>query len=138
MTNPTTLLILKLLAWLKALPEDSKDLHKAVAKISPFFNRGFLNSKDGLKFKDSGLFNQEERCKQHLDRRSHVSSKYRAEAFWKEFDDGFESEKTLDDLPFEWDCTIRPIIAHRKCPHRAHNLVTNTHFVRSIQVRGHP
>lgn len=128
MTNPTTLLSLNLLDSLNVLPEDSKDLHKGIAKMSPFFHQDFLHSEDGLKFKNSLLFNQEERSQQVLDRRTHVSSKYRTKAFWKEYDDGSKGNTDLDDLPFEWDCSIRPIIAHRKSTLRMAIFITNHLF----------
>jgi hypothetical protein len=97
---------------------DMKDLQKALALIYPFFYPQFLKSNRGQQFKDSLLFNQEERAKHAPDRRSHVSNKYVPKEFWDEFDGHTKScdkdgDDVLDVFPMEWDKTIRPIIAHR-------------------------
>jgi hypothetical protein len=98
---------------------DMKDLQKALALIYPFFFPHFLKTKRGQPFKDSLLFNQDERAKHTPDRRSHVSNKYVPKEFWDEFDGHTKScdkdgDDVLDAFPMQWDIAIRPIIAHRK------------------------
>lgn len=97
--------------------QDSRDLYKAIAKMAPFFHREFFDYKNGQRFKDSLLFNQDERSKSPPELRSHLSNTFRPRECWNEFDkecEKMESEDDLDALPEEWDITIRPIIAHRK------------------------
>ncbi|KAH8762906.1 hypothetical protein F5882DRAFT_431367 [Hyaloscypha sp. PMI_1271] len=94
-------------------PEYAKGVHKAIAKIAPFFYPQFLESEDGEPFRNSLMFNQAERAKNFPDIRSHVSNKYRAPSFWKEFEDEMRKvHGELNELPAEWDLHIRPIIAH--------------------------
>lgn len=68
------------------LSQDKKDLHKAIAKMTPFFHQDFFASADGEGFKDSLLFRQEERAKAPQDERSHHSNKTRPAEFYEEFD----------------------------------------------------
>jgi len=116
--SPASRLIFQLLDHLD-VPEgqDSRDLHKAIAKMAPFFHQEFFDYKNGHQYKDSLLFNQEERAK-HLPKiRSHLSNTFRPKECWYEFDDGCRKMKHNEDLdvfPEDWDITIRPIIAHRK------------------------
>ncbi|PQE18079.1 mfs allantoate protein [Rutstroemia sp. NJR-2017a BVV2] len=111
----STILSLKLSDELDVTPSDSKDLHKALGKVYPFFNPEFLETDKGKQFKDSLLFKQEERARTFPDIRTHISTKHRPEEFYAEFDKKFQETKhddDLDALPFEWDMNIRPIIAH--------------------------
>jgi hypothetical protein len=85
-----------------------------VAKISPFFYTPFLESEEGAPFRESLMFNQAERAKNYPDIRSHVSNKYRSPEFFEEYDQKAKDVQDLDDLPFEWDIHVRPIIAHRE------------------------
>jgi len=98
-------------------PEYAKGVHKAIAKVAPFFWPQFLWSKDGEPFRNSLMFNQAERAKDFPDIRSHVSNKYRSPEFFKEFEDAMTRVGgNLADLPPEWDLHMRPIIAHRRSP----------------------
>lgn len=110
-TSPVTLSLMK---WLSATGDDVRDVRKAVAKVSPFFNREFLDSKDGEEFCASLLFKQEERAKQLPDIRSAFSNTSRKKEFWKGWEQVKKDIKDLDDIPEEWDVAIRPIIARRK------------------------
>jgi TRAP-type mannitol/chloroaromatic compound transport system substrate-binding protein len=95
------------------------DVNKGIAKISPFFFPAFFDSKNGKQFKDSLLFNQEERAKHPPDIRSHTSNAFREEEFWNEWDDATSKMRDLEDLdpiPEHMDTTIRPIIARCKSP----------------------
>ena len=108
------ILSFRLLDSLNVETEDSKDVHKAVAKIAAFFYAPFLESDDGEPFRESLMFNQAERAKNVPDIRSYISNKYRSPEFFTEFDKETSAMQELDDLPLEWDVHIRPIIAHRK------------------------
>jgi hypothetical protein len=113
----STILSLKLCDELDVSPSDSKDLHKALGKVYPFFNPEFLDTDKGEEFKDSMLFKQEERARAFPDIRTHISTKHRPEEFYAELDKKLKETKhddDLDALPFEWDMNIRPILAHRK------------------------
>ena len=118
LSTSATSLIFQIFDWLDVLDDkDSRDVHKAVAKISPFFDPEFLDSEHGKQFKDSFMLNQDERAKHPPNIRSHNSNKTRPEQFWQEFDEATQKMKHNDDLdalPFEMDIAIRPIIAHRK------------------------
>jgi hypothetical protein len=106
---------LRLVDVLNVGPEDAKDVQKAIAKIAPFFYAPFLESEEGEPFRASLMFNQAERAKNFPDIRSHVSNKYRPPDFFKELDkEANGTEVELENLPFEWDVHVRPIIAHRK------------------------
>ncbi|TVY87687.1 hypothetical protein LAWI1_G006032 [Lachnellula willkommii] len=61
--HPICQLAIDLIDDLDVEPDDTKDLNKAVALITPFFFPDFLESKKGQKFKNSLLFNQVERAK---------------------------------------------------------------------------
>lgn len=108
---------LRLIEDLDVELEYAKGVHKAIAKVAPFFCPEFLDSDDGKPFRDSLMFNQAERAKNFPDIRSHVSNKYRSPEFFKEFEDEMTRARgILADLPPEWDLHMRPIIAHRKFP----------------------
>ncbi len=68
--------------WLEPPLEDFPDIDKAVARISPFFYPEFLESEDGLDFKDSLLFKQEERAAVIPDIRTLVVNGMRSQSFW--------------------------------------------------------
>jgi hypothetical protein len=111
---PGVILSFKLLHDLDVDNTDSKDIHKAIGKMTPFFDPAFLASRDGEPFKNSLIFNQLERLKTLPDCRTHVSNKYRPAEHFKDFDKETKNMEDLEDLPFEWDVAIRPIIAHCK------------------------
>jgi len=112
---PPVILGFHLVDDLNVEPEYAKGVHKAIAKISPFFYPPFLESEEGAPFKDSLMFNQAERAKNFPDIRSHISNKYCSPEFFKEFEDEMRRVRgDLNELPAEWDLHIRPIIAHRK------------------------
>lgn len=106
------ILALNLIDALNVGYEDKKDLHKAIAKLTPFFHPEFFASKDGEAFKDSLLFKQEERAGAAADTRSHHSVKMRPAEFFDELDAAFATADGIEDLPEEWDVIIRPTIAH--------------------------
>lgn len=113
---PQTVLTFTLIHDLN-ITQDKKDLHKAVAKMTPFFHQEFFSSKYGEEFRDSLIFKQEERAKAPQDCRSHLSNKTRPAEFFKEYDEMNEKMKTNEDVPEEWDVATRPIIAHCKFLH---------------------
>lgn len=114
---PAHLLVLKISNMLNADSEDAKDIHKAVAKVTPFFHRDFFKSKTGKPFKESMMFRQLERSKILPTCRKHHSNKTRPDEFFKEFDDAQETMESSDDLnalPEEWDIVMKPKLAQRK------------------------
>jgi len=111
-------------------PEYAKGVHKAIAKVAPFFWPQFLWSKDGEPFRNSLMFNQAERAKDFPDIRSHVSNKYRSPEFFKEFEDAMTRVGgDLADLPPEWDLHMRPIIAHCRFPCQSPWIFSNNRSV---------
>jgi hypothetical protein len=117
--NSVALISLKLLDWLKVpVGQDSKDLHKALAKISPFFFSDFLDTERGKIYKNSMMFNQEERAKNPPDIRTHTSNSFRPQDFWTEFDESADKiDSDYQDARItEYDIAIRPIIAYCKFP----------------------
>jgi len=118
LTHPICQLAIDILDELDVEVDDTKDLHKAVALISPFFFPDFLESEKGQTFKDSLLFNHAERAKNPPNCRSNVSNKYLPKDFFDELDAHGKrtkpEEDILDTIPMDWDRTVRPIIAHRK------------------------
>jgi hypothetical protein len=141
---PPVILGLHLVDDLDVAPEYAKGVHKAIAKIAPFFFTQFLESEDGKPFKTSLMFNQTERAKNFPDIRSHVSNKYRGSEFFKEFEDEMRRvQGELNDLPPEWDLHIRPIIAHRKFPKlmdemiMEHSLTTSVYKCGVVRSRPH-
>lgn len=95
----------------------SRDLKRAVARITPFFHKDFLESESGSMFKDSLLFKQEERAKETRNTRSHHSNMTRPKEFFKEFESVMTQTEDYrfifnDDVFEKWDRAIRPIIAH--------------------------
>lgn len=113
--HPVFPFTLSLVKWLDAAPgDDTKDINKAIAKLSPFFYPEFFESEEGARFRDSLLFKQEERANHIPDIRSDISNARRLKEFWKEWDGEKKMMKSLDDTPAEWDIAIRPIIARCK------------------------
>lgn len=94
-------------------PEDGnrRDLHRAVAKLTPFFLPEFLESDAGAPFKDSLIFNQIERARQGRIGRAHHSNKEKPASFFQGVDDA-DIANGPESYPPEWDRTCRPIIAH--------------------------
>jgi hypothetical protein len=133
---PGVILGFKLLHDLDVDDTDSKDIHKAIGKMTPFFDPAFIASKDGEPFKDSLMFNQLERLKTLPDCRTHVSNKYRPAEHFKDFDKATKDMEELEDLPFEWDVAIRPIIAH--CKSILSPSPANSNNKISIQIRRNP
>lgn len=138
--NPVWLLTIELIQWLDTFGDDARDLHKAIGKLTPFFYPDFLESKEGEAFKESLLFQQEERAKHLPDIRSSVSNANRPKAFWKEWEEVKKDMKDLNDIPSKWDVVARPIIAHcklvRKGPLTDEKYKTYS-ISHSIQVRCH-
>ncbi|MCJ1287642.1 hypothetical protein MMC26_006994 [Xylographa opegraphella] len=108
---------LNILEWMGQRPEKKvqsrmiHDMRKAYAMMSLFFPTGFFESNSGLQFKDSLLFNQSERMRRlPPDRRTHHSNVCMPKQLWAEWDT-FHTEEEVHKYPFDWDLTIRPIIA---------------------------
>ena len=93
-----------------------KDARRAYVIVSLFNSTQsvFFGTKDGIKYKDSKLFDQEERCKHIPDRRSSTSCKYRDDSFYKQLEDAQDRPSKHRQEYTEWDNCIRPIIAHCK------------------------
>ncbi|KAJ8064951.1 hypothetical protein OCU04_007254 [Sclerotinia nivalis] len=111
---PSTVLNFEVMSWLKVTADDMNDVEKAVSKIYPFFNPGFLNSEEGKTFKDSLMFKQGERAKSYPDIRTDKSIIHQPEGFCTDLDNYRRQMKFRDDyasFPLEWDMKIRPIIA---------------------------
>jgi len=104
-----------LLDWLDIDLGDRGETTKALGKMSSLFSSDFIGSEAGADFKDSLLFNQEERARQFPDIRSHLSNKYLPAGFWSEYDTYAKTNEDLEGEPPErWDLAIRPTVAHRK------------------------
>lgn len=113
--HPSSILTFTVVKWLGVVGDEARDVWKAVAKLSPFMYPDFFQSELGEAFKDSLLFNQEERAKNLPDIRGWVSNTTRPKEFWREWDIiEKDPKKGLDDTPIEWDMVIRPIIARCK------------------------
>jgi hypothetical protein len=94
-----------------------RDARQAYAMMAIFFP-GLYESETASNFKDSPLVNQSERAKSVPIRRSYHSNKYRSKKFWNEWDEILKRNPRHDfkptKYPAEWNCVIRPIIAHCK------------------------
>lgn len=90
-----------------------RDMKKALAMMALFFPFGFEKIVDEYPGDLAGhlIFNQGERAKNRLDRRTPQNNKLRGPDFFKEFEDKFE--KNYEWCPDEWDQAVRPIVA--KC-----------------------
>jgi hypothetical protein len=123
MASPESLLAFNIMKRLGSHKE-GKDIYKAVAKLTPFFNAEFLDSTHGEAFKESLLLKQEERAKHLPDVRSFTGNQPQAKELWKEWDRVRKLEAFEDTPEVEkWDIAIRPIIAHRKSILTAHYCV---------------
>ncbi|MCJ1393917.1 hypothetical protein MMC18_006793 [Xylographa bjoerkii] len=107
-----------ILNWLGQRPEKSvqsrmiRDMRNAYVMMSFFFPTGFFESKGGLQYKDCLLFNQPERMRRlPPDGRAHHGNTCMPKQLWAEWDT-FYKGYIVEKYPFEWDLTIRPIIAH--------------------------
>lgn len=91
-----------------------RDMKKALAMMALFFPFGFDSIVEGYpgNLADHLIFNQGERAKTRLDRRSPQNNKLRGPEFFKEFEEEFK--KNDEWCPAEWDQAVRPIIAKRK------------------------
>ncbi|MCJ1377759.1 hypothetical protein MMC17_000855 [Xylographa soralifera] len=118
-------LCLGILKWLGQRPERTvqsrmiRDMRNAYVMMSLFFPTGFFESKGGLECKDSLLFNQTERMRRlPPDRRAHYGNVCMPKQLWAEWDT-FHKDNVVHNYPFEWDLTIRPIIARCKSTYYA-------------------
>ncbi|RAL64844.1 hypothetical protein DID88_001440 [Monilinia fructigena] len=112
--KPSTILNFQVMSWLDVTADDVKDAQKAMGKVYPFFNPEFLETEEGKEFKDSLMFNQEERAKYYPDIRTDKSTIHHPKEFYADLDKSRQKMKFTDDytsFPLEWDMTIRPIIA---------------------------
>ncbi|QSZ37286.1 hypothetical protein DSL72_009380 [Monilinia vaccinii-corymbosi] len=113
--RPSTVLNFQVMSWLQATADDVKDAQKAMGKVYPFFNPEFLNSEGGKEFKDSLMFNQEERAKHYPDIRTDKSTIHHPKEFYADLDKYYGKKTRFSDahtpFPLEWDMKIRPIIA---------------------------
>lgn len=74
----------------------------------------FLKSDECETFRNSLLFNPQERCKSLPDRRSRTSYRYSDKKFWDEWNEIAEGPGYFADIiPLEWSMNIRPTIAKR-------------------------
>ena len=116
---------LGILKWMGLSPEKTvhsrmiRDMRNAYVMMSLFFPTKFFESNGGIQYKDSLLFNQSERMRRlPPDRRAHYSNVCMPKQLWAEWDT-FHEGHDVHKYPFEWDLTIRPIIAHRKFSYHA-------------------
>ncbi|KAI9649174.1 hypothetical protein NHQ30_001742 [Ciborinia camelliae] len=110
----STVLNFQVMNWLNVTADDVKDAQKAMGKVYPFFNPEFLATEEGKEFKDSLMFNQEERAKHYPDIRTDKSTVHHTKEFYADLDKYRKKMKYTDDytsFPLEWDMKIRPIIA---------------------------
>ncbi|CAG1996618.1 unnamed protein product [Fusarium graminearum] len=85
----------------------------------------FVNSSQCEEFRNSGVFDIEERNKVRPDRRTGTGYMFREKEFWNEWN-GFYNDDEEDDFcperyPMEWSLIVRPIHAHSTAqtePHR--------------------
>lgn len=99
-----------------------QDLVQAFVMVAMFFPESnvttnvtaFLKSDECESFRNSLLFNPQERCKSLPDRRSRTSYRYRDKKFWDEWNKIAEGPGYFTDIfPLEWSLNIRPTIAKR-------------------------
>lgn len=89
------------------------DAEQARATIMLFFPSDFLESKYGESHRDSMILKQKDRASHGPPQtRSHISNKFRPKNFWTDWDI-LKSSRTFgfEDIPRDWDITIRPLIA---------------------------
>ena len=108
----------RLLEWLDVNPflhrHVLRDLKRADSMMRLFSHPGFFDSEEGSEFKDSALIGQDERAQGVLDRRRHDSVKCLPKRTFEEWDKMDKKGYIRNFYPFEWDKTVRPIIAHCK------------------------
>ena len=78
-----------------------------------FFPSEYLHSKYGESHRDSLILRQTARASRGPpNMRSHISNKFRPKTFWMDWDI-LKSSRTFgfEDIPRDWDVTIRPLIA---------------------------
>lgn len=74
----------------------------------------FVQSEQCESFRNSLVFDPQERSKVRPDRRARTSYKYREVGFWSEWKNITESESYFTDIyPIDWSVAVRPIIAQR-------------------------
>lgn len=74
----------------------------------------FLKSDECESFRNSLLFNPQERSNSRPDRKSRTSYKYRDKKFWDEWNKVANGPGHFTDIyPLEWSIAVRPIIAKR-------------------------
>lgn len=98
------------------------DAFRAYASIAVFFESDtFLASEHGEPWRDSKLFDQEERARHVPDRRTHLSNKTMPKDFWNDWDELLKRNKrhsgdVCDDIfPMEWRKATRSVIIKREC-----------------------
>ncbi|ESZ95248.1 hypothetical protein SBOR_4360 [Sclerotinia borealis F-4128] len=112
--SSSTMLNFQVMSWMNVTADGVKDAQKAVGKVYPFFNPEFLDAEEGKEFKDSLMFNQEERAKHYPDTRTDKSTIHHTKEFYAKLDKSCREMKFIDNytsFPSEWDMKIRPIIA---------------------------
>ena len=90
-----------------------QDAEQARATIMLLFPSNFLYSKYGETHRDSLILKQKERASRGPPKtRSHISNKFQPKNFWMDWDI-LKSSRTFgfENIPREWDITIRPVIA---------------------------
>jgi len=120
-TRSRTFTWIQIMNWLEVDAQAHRriyrDARQAYAMMAIFFPE-LYELETASKFKDSPLVNQSERAKSVPIRRSYHSNKYRPKKFWNEWEEILKSNPRhhfeLGKYPAEWNCAIRPIIAHCK------------------------
>jgi hypothetical protein len=134
----------RILDWMAVHPLEHprviRDMVHAVCTMDLFFPSGalFFLSEKGAEFINSALLNPAERAQTVLDRKTHDSNKCLPKKMWAEWDKLPHDKNYYPEIcPFEWDKTIRPIIAKRKSSSPSIHIPTNQLFHPSIQRRHH-
>jgi hypothetical protein len=120
-TRSRTFTWIQIMNWLEVDTQAHRriyrDARQAYAMVAIFFPE-LYESETASNFEDSPLVNQSERAKSVPIRRSYHSNKYRPKDFWNRWDEILKTNPRHDfkvgKYPVEWNCAIRPIIAHRK------------------------
>lgn len=97
----------------------------------------FVNSNQCEAFRNSLLFDPEQRRKIRPDRRGRTSFKFRNPEFWKGWNEFLKTKKYYADVyPFGWSLAIRPIVA--RCSSIPSHLVWPKHLTSySVSGRSH-
>jgi hypothetical protein len=120
-TRSSTFTWIQIMNWLgvdaQAHRRIYRDARQAYAMMAIFFPE-LYELETASNFIDSPLVNQLERAKSVPIRRSYHSNKYRPKNFWNRWDEILKisprHDFQLGKYPAEWNCAIRPIIAHCK------------------------